>query len=183
MNRRRILTALALAVIGLAAAPAPGHALDKADMKAKADHALKLLAQSEPVSIELAKKAHGILVFPEILKAGVLVGGSGGNGVLRVRGKVDGYYNSAAVSYGLQFGVSKFGYVMFLMDKASLQYVRDTAGWEVGVGPSVTVADQGMATKLSSSTMQDGILVFFVDQAGFFAGGGVEGSKITRLSE
>lgn len=183
MNRRRILTAFALAVIGLAASPAPGHALDKSDIMVKADHALKLLAQSEPMTVDLGKKAHGILIFPEILKAGVLIGGAGGNGVLRVGGKVDGYYNSAAVSYGLQFGVSKFGYVMFLMDKASLQYVRETAGWEVGVGPSITVADKGMATKLSSSTLQDGIFVFFVDQSGFFAGGGVEGSKITRLSE
>jgi lipid-binding SYLF domain-containing protein len=137
--------------------------------------------QSQPVTKGLAEKARGILIFPEILKAGVLIGGAGGNGELRVGGKVDGYYNSAAVSYGLQFGVSKFGYVMFLMDEKSLQYVRDTAGWEVGVGPSVVVADQAYATKMSSSTMQDGIYVFFVDQAGFFAGGGVEGSKITRI--
>lgn len=184
MNRRSVLPALALAIFGLAAAaPGPGQALDRGEMKAKADKTLALLAKSEPVTKEMIEKAHGVLIFPEILKAGVLVGGAGGNGVLRVDGKVDGYYRSAAVSYGLQFGVSKFGYVMFLMDEASLKYVRDTAGWEVGVGPSIIVADKGFGSKMSSSTMQDGIYVFFVDQAGFFAGGGIEGSKISRIAE
>ena len=69
------------------------------------------------------------------------------------------------------------------MDDDSVDYVRSTAGWEVGVGPNVTVADEGIARKLTTSTAQSGIYVFFVDQEGFFAGLGIEGTKISRVSE
>jgi lipid-binding SYLF domain-containing protein len=131
----------------------------------------------------MLKNAKGVLIFPEIVKAGLLVGAAGGKGVLRVNGETEGYFRSTAVSYGLQAGVSTFGYVMFLMDDDSVDYVRSTAGWEVGVGPNVTVADEGIARKLTTSTAQSGIYVFFVDQEGFFAGLGIEGTKISRVSE
>jgi lipid-binding SYLF domain-containing protein len=99
-------------------------------------------------------------------------------------GKSKGYYRSTAVSYGLQAGVTTFGYVMFLMDNESVKYVSETAGWEVGVGPTVTVADENViASRLSTTTAQSGIYVFFVDQEGFFAGAGIEGTKITRIAE
>jgi lipid-binding SYLF domain-containing protein len=74
--------------------------------------------------------------------------------------------------------------VMFLMDAESLDYVRDTAGWEVGVGPNITVADEGiLAKKLTTTTAQSGIYVFFVGQEGFFAGAGIEGTKITQIAK
>ena len=98
-------------------------------------------------------------------------------------GKVDGYYLSKAVSYGFQAGIATFGYVMFLMDDESVNYVHDTAGWEVGLGPNITVGDVEYASKLTTTSVQDGILVFFVNQEGLFAGGGIEGTKITRIEK
>lgn len=72
---------------------------------------------------------------------------------------------------------------MFLMDDASLDYLRKSDGWEVGVGPHVTVADEGIAKKLSTTTARSGIYVFFIGQEGYFAGLGIEGTKISRLSD
>ena len=70
---------------------------------------------------------------------------------------------------------------MIFMDEASLDYIKSTDGWEVGVGPVVTVADEGFAKKLTTTSTHEGIYVFFIDQQGFFAGAGLEGTKITKI--
>lgn len=182
MNRRELLGAAAGAALLLALGDA-AVAASAAELNADADQTMELLKQSEPVTQEMIDAAKGILIFPKIVKGGLLVGAASGKGVLRVDGKTEGFFQSTAVSYGLQAGVSKFGYVMFLMDDEALTYARDTQGWEVGVGPNITVADEGFARKLSSTTAHSGIYVFFVGQKGFFAGAGIEGTKISRIAE
>ena len=153
------------------------------ELDAQADATLQALFASEPISQELYGSARGVLVFPEILRGGLVVGLSGGDGVLRVGGQSTGTYQSASASIGLQAGIASFGYVMFFMDDEALAYLDTSDGWEVGVGPNVTVADEGIATRLSTTTAQSGIYVFFVGQEGFFAGAGVEGTRITRISD
>jgi lipid-binding SYLF domain-containing protein len=180
MNRR-VFTRVTAAALALSLALPGPVAAGNAELEAEADAALASLKETEPVSDTLAKSAKGVLIFPEIIKGGFIVGAAGGKGVLRVGGKTEGYYQSLAASYGLQAGIEKFGYVMFLMDEDSLDYIRKTDGWEVGVGPTVTVADEGFAKKLSTTTAQSGVYVFFVGQQGFFAGLGIEGTKISRI--
>lgn len=180
MMRRRIL---AVGLLMFVASFGVAHAQSAGELDAAADATLQRLVTSEPVTEQMVASAAGILIFPEIVKGGLVVGAAAGDGVLRAGGGTEGYYRSVAVSYGLQAGITKFGYVMFFMDQDSLAFVRDTAGWEIGVGPNVTVADKGIAKRLSTSTVQDGIYVFFVDQEGFFAGAGVEGTKISKIAE
>ena len=184
MKRRFVLAVIAAAGFSLSAI-FPDHAVAASaeELNTEADAALNRLQQSEPVTEKMIKNAKGILIFPDILKAGLLIGGATGEGVLRVGGKAEGYFRSTAVSYGLQAGIAKFGYVMFLMDDEALNYARSSKGWELGVGPNITVADAGIARKLSTSTVQEGIYVFFVNQEGFFAGAGIEGTKISRIGE
>ena len=184
MKRRFVLAGITAACMAF------GPVVDKhasaasaQELNAAADATLAQLQKSEPVTAEMLENAKGILIFSEIIKGGLVVGAAAGDGVLRVAGKTDGYYRSTAVSYGLQAGITTFGYVMFLMDTESLDYVRDTAGWEVGVGPNITVADKGIAKKLTTTTAQSGIYFFFVGQEGFFAGAGIEGTKITQIAK
>ena len=181
MITKRALLASFVAV--LAANAAPAEAESRAELEAAADATLARLKATEPVSEKMVANAAGVLVFPRIVRAGLLLGAAIGKGVLRSGGNSVGVYRSTAASFGMQAGVSEYGYVMFLMDKAALDFVRDTRGWEIGVGPNVTIADEGVARRLSTSTAQDGIYVFFVDQRGFFAGAGLEGSKISRIAE
>jgi lipid-binding SYLF domain-containing protein len=182
MKRRHFLQASAVCIAG-AALPGAANAESAAELEASADAALERLKKTEPFTEEMIESAKGLLIFPEIIKGGLLVGAAAGDGVLRVNGKTDSFYRSTALSYGLQAGIEKFGYVMFLMDDESLRYIRETDGWEIGVGPTVTIADEGFARKLSTTTERKGIYVFFVSQKGFFAGAGIEGSKITRISK
>jgi lipid-binding SYLF domain-containing protein len=119
MNRRELLGAAAGAALLLALGDA-AVAASAAELNADADQTMELLKQSEPVTQEMIDAAKGILIFPKIVKGGLLVGAASGKGVLRVDGKTEGFFQSTAVSYGLQAGVSKFGYVMFLMDDEAL---------------------------------------------------------------
>jgi lipid-binding SYLF domain-containing protein len=86
-----------------------------------------------------------------------------------------------AASYGFQAGVQVFGYVLFFMDEASLQYLNNSDGWELGTGPSLVVLDAGFGKVLSTTTLQTGVYAFVFDQKGLMGGIGIQGSKITRI--
>ncbi len=163
--------------------PAAVQAASAAEIRRDASAALKTLYASTPKAKELAANAKGILVFPSIVKAGFLVGGLFGEGVLLKGGKAVAYYNTVAASYGLQAGAQKYGYAMFFMNDAALQYLDKSDGWELGTGPSVVVVDQGVAGGLSTSTARDDVYAFIFSQAGLMAGLGLQGSKITKIDK
>jgi lipid-binding SYLF domain-containing protein len=153
------------------------------DLEQKARDAYKTLIATTPKAADLRNNATAVLVFPGIVKAGLLVGGQEGDGVLfDPSGKVLGYYNMTAVSYGLQAGAQSFSQVMFLMTPAALQYLNSSQGWSVGVGPSVVVMDEGTARTMTTTTMQSDVYAFIFGQSGLMAGMGVQGQKITPLS-
>lgn len=145
------------------------------------DTAVEKLYASTPAAVELAKTTKGILVFPDVIKAGLIIGGQYGTGALRVNDETTGYYNTVAASYGLQAGAQSFGYAMFFMTDEALEYLKKSSGWEVGVGPSVVVVDEGVARSLTTSSAKEDIYVFFFDHKGLMAGLGVQGSKITQI--
>jgi lipid-binding SYLF domain-containing protein len=147
-----------------------------------AQAALNSLCQSNPAAAALAKNAKGVLVFPEVTKGGFVVGGFHGEGRLIRNGKVTAAYNTTGASYGLQAGVQQFAYALFFMNEADLSYLDKSEGWEIGVGPNITVVDQGLATSLTTTTAREGVYCFFFDQKGLMAGMGLQGSKITRVS-
>jgi lipid-binding SYLF domain-containing protein len=146
-----------------------------------ADEALYILYAGSPAAVELSKIAKGILVFPTVTKGGLMVGGSYGKGALRKGGATVGYYNTVSASYGLQAGAQRFGYALFFMDDASLEYLGKSDGWEIGIGPTVVIVDEGLSRSLSSTTAREGVYAFFFDQRGLMAGLGIQGSKITRI--
>ena len=143
--------------------------------------AYKKMLKNVPVAKALAPDAKGILIFPHIVKGGLIIGGQYGEGALMVNGKITKYYKTFSASYGLQIGATSFGYALFFMDQKSLDYLHKSKGWEVGVGPTVVVVDEGFGRSLSSSTVQKGIYAFFFGQKGLMAGLGVQGSKIEQF--
>jgi lipid-binding SYLF domain-containing protein len=163
--------------------PAAAQAASAAELRRDATAALNKLYASTPKAKELATIAKGILVFPSVVKAGFLVGGLFGEGVLFKGGKAVAYYNTVAASYGLQAGMQKYGYAMFFMKDEALQYLDKSDGWELGTGPSIVVLDQGAAGGLSTSTAREDIYAFIFSQKGLMAGLGLQGSKITKVEK
>jgi len=182
LKRAGMFFVLAAAVAILAGTPTPATAASAREIDADADAALAKLYREIPAAEHLKKTAKAILIFPSVVKGGLIVGGQYGDGALRKGGKTVGYYNTAALSYGLQAGAQSFGYVLFFMSESALKYLDKSEGWEIGVGPSVVVLDEGMAKNLTTTTAREDVYAFIFGQKGLMAGLGLQGSKITRIS-
>jgi lipid-binding SYLF domain-containing protein len=178
------LLALALATspIGGLAVVSPAYAATAQDLDKDAQQALQQLYKTNPAAKVLSSKAKAILVFPNIVKAGLVFGGAYGEGELMTAGKPVEYFNSFSGSWGLQAGAQSYGYVVFLMTPNAVNYLHESKGWEIGVGPTVVVVDEGLAKNLSSSTLKDDAYAFIFGQQGLMAGVSIEGTKISKIN-
>jgi lipid-binding SYLF domain-containing protein len=167
----------------LALAPALALAADRAALERDARAALQKLTASVPAAKSLSGSATAVLVFPKITKAGLGIGGQYGDGVLLKSGKVAGFYNNSGASYGLQAGAQQFGYAMFLMNDKAVSALGANDGFEVGVGPSIVIMDEGKAKTMTTTTAKDDIYAFIFGQKGLMGGLGLQGNKITRLKD
>jgi lipid-binding SYLF domain-containing protein len=150
-------------------------------LEIEARQALADLYRTTPSSRILGNSAKAIMVFPSITKGGFVVGGQYGRGVLFKGDMVSGYYSSAAASWGLQAGIQKFGYALFFTDESDIAYMNKSDGWEIGVGPSITIVDEGIANSFTTTTARKGVYAFFFEQRGLMAGLGIQGTKISRI--
>jgi lipid-binding SYLF domain-containing protein len=149
---------------------------------ASVDSALARLYAQDPPSRELIGKARGVLVFPSIVSAGLVVGGSYGQGALRVRGRTAEYYSTAAGSVGLLAGAeSKAVFLLFMTDE-SLDKFRASKGWTVGADASVTLVTAGANAQVDSKTAQQAIIGYVLTNGGLMANLSLEGTKITPLT-
>lgn len=180
---RFVLFLLAVVLAQLLLLPAAVQAATAAELNRNGTAVLAKLYKSVPKAKELAATAKGVLVFPSIVKAGFMIGGLFGEGVLFKGGKAVAYYNTVAASYGYQVGVQKYGYAMFLMNDKALEYLDKSDGWEVGTGPSIVVLDQGAAGGLSTTSARDDVYAFIFNQQGLMAGLGLQGTKITKVEK
>jgi lipid-binding SYLF domain-containing protein len=153
-----------------------------AEINKDAQAALDALYAKVDGAKALGAKAHAILVFPKITKAGLGIGGQHGDGALMKGGKTVGYYSTSGGSFGLQAGVQTYGYAMFFMNAKALQELDKADGFEVGVGPSVVVMDEGMAKSSTTTTMKEDVYAFIFSQKGLMAGLGIQGNKISKIN-
>ncbi len=154
----------------------------RADLSNSSSQALNQLIRDNPAAAAISKQSRAVLVFPSIVKAGLVFGGAYGEGELRQGGNTSGYYTSFTGSWGLQAGAQSYGYAVFLMNDDAVRYLEQSDGWEIGVGPTVVVVNAGVAENLSSSTLQDDAYAFIFDQRGLMAGVSIEGTKVTRVN-
>jgi lipid-binding SYLF domain-containing protein len=158
-------------------------AADAADIDSDVYAALQALYQKVPGTQSMAEQAKAVLVFPNIVKAGFIVGAQYGQGAMVQNGAITGYYSIKAASYGLQVGVQGFGYAMFLMTDKAVAHLANSKGWELGVGPSIVILDEGIAKTLTTTTIKDDVFAVVFGQKGLMAGAGLQGSRIKPLSQ
>jgi lipid-binding SYLF domain-containing protein len=181
---KRFQKMLAHLLFGATLVAVPGAvsaAQSAAQINRDARAALQTLYAKVPAAKALGAKAMAVLVFPKITKAGLVIGGQYGEGALFKGGKTAAYYNTTGASYGLQAGVQTYGYALFLMNEKALQSLDTAEGFEIGVGPSVVVLDEGMAKTTTTTTLKDDIYAFIFSQKGLMAGLGLQGNKITKI--
>ncbi|MBN0987435.1 YSC84-related protein [Amphritea pacifica] len=176
----KFLTVL-LASSLLAFLPVSANAASAQEIDAKVNQTLKEFYHHSPAGKELARKAVGVLIFPDVIKAGMGIGGEYGEGALRLGGKTAAYYNVASASIGFQLGAQIKSEVLLFMSQEALDKFRNSDGWEAGVDGSVALATVGAGGQIDSNTVQQPIIGFIFSNKGLMYNLSIEGSKITRI--
>ena len=161
--------------------PADTPAQKRQNLDAAVDAALAQLYAQDPASRELVAKSRGVLVFPSIVTAGFVIGGSYGQGALRVAGQTARYYKTAAGSVGLLAGAeSKAMYILFMTDEALAKF-RASNGWTVGADASVAVMKVGASAAVDSASAQQAVIAYVMTKGGLMANLSLEGTRVTPL--
>lgn len=192
MNRRHFVTRVAGSGLLVATVMAAGctttgtsaakdPAAKKQEIDAGVDGALNRLFSSANGSRELAQRAQGILVFPRVISAGLVVGGEYGEGALRSKGATVGYYSTTQASVGLTAGgQSKSVIIMFMTPEAYNKFVS-SKGWTAGADANVALAKIGANGQLDTLTTQQPVIGFVQTNAGLMFDVSVNGAKISKL--
>jgi lipid-binding SYLF domain-containing protein len=145
--------------------------------------ALERFAKEVKGANEFLKAAKGILVIPNVLQAGLIIGGEYGEGALRIGGQTVDYYNITTASLGYQIGAQRKDVVLVFMDEAALKKFRNSDNWQAGVDGTVTVMEYGAEGSIDTTKFKQPIVGFVFGQKGLMAGATIQGSKFTKLKK
>ena len=132
---------------------------------------------------EFLKAAKGVLVIPNVIQGGFVVGGEYGEGALRIGGRTVAYYNMVSGSLGYQIGAQKKDVMLVFMDRAALKKFRRSEGWQAGVVGTVTLITLGAEGSIDTTKIKEPIVGFVFDQKGLMAGASIKGAKFTKLKK
>lgn len=144
--------------------------------------ALSRFYAQDPGRRELAGKAAAMLVFPRVTKAGAGVGGSFGEGELKVNGATVGYYKVTSGSLGATLGVARRSEVILFMTDEARDRFMSGHGWTVGADAQVAVV-KGAGADVDDETLRQPVLAFVYGEKGLIADASLEGTKVTKLDE
>lgn len=153
----------------------------RSSINSNADQTMTRLYKSAPGSRSLVKQAKGVLIFPQVLNAGFIVGAHHGDGVLRVNGAESGYYSTTGGSIGFQAGAQSKAIVFLFMTQDALDKFRNSNGWTVGADATVAVANVGANGQVDTNTAKEPVVGFVLTNAGLMAGVSLQGTKINKL--
>lgn len=153
----------------------------KSDIERGAYDTLERLYKEVKGSRELVRKANGVLVFPNVLAAGLVVGGEYGRGVLRTGGQTVNYYSMTSLSVGFQAGAQSKAVVILFMSRDALDKFRNSRGWTAGVDGSVAVINVGANGEVASNAINSPVQALVLTNAGLMANLSLEGTKISKL--
>ncbi|ABC38735.1 YSC84-related protein [Burkholderia thailandensis] len=191
-KRNLVLKAAAALVVGSLAlagctttpdkpANAATNASKRQAIDASVDATLSRMYSTVPGSRELVAKSRGVLVFPDVIQAGLIIGGQTGNGALRVGGATVGYYNTSSLSVGLQAGAQSKAIVFLFMTQDALDKFRGSDGWAAGADASVALVKMGANGAIDTTTATAPVEVIVLTNAGLMGDVSISGTKVTKL--
>jgi lipid-binding SYLF domain-containing protein len=130
---------------------------------------------------DLLNRAEAVAVFPDVIKAGFIIGGRGGRGVIsrRVKGgwSAPAFFNLGGGSIGLQIGASSTDFVLLFMNEGALQGLLEDK-FEMGGEGSVAAGPVGRSASATTNTTLDAAILSYSRSKGLFAGLELKGSVI-----
>ncbi|MBK9244530.1 MAG: hypothetical protein IPM30_06670 [Burkholderiales bacterium] len=188
-RRSVLITGAGLAVLTVAAAGCTTTSDTGGDPAARrqaldssADSALSRLYAQQPGSRELVNSARGMLVFPSVVSAGFIVGGTHGQGVLRKGGKTSGYFSMTGGSVGLLAGAQSQAVFLLFMTEPALRRFESSSGWTAGADANISMLTVGANAQVTTQTAQQEVIGFVLTNSGLMGSVALDGSRITRLS-
>jgi len=190
MNKRQLvvggLTLAGLSVLSAGCTTTGGAAGDPAAQRhalnAQADNALARLYREARDSEALVKQASGVLIFPNFVSAGFIVGGASGQGLLREGGKTVSYHRMTEGSVGLLAGAQSQAVFILFMTADSLSRFKSSNGWTVGADANVTLLTVGADASITGRTAQQPVVGFVLTNSGLMGSLSLGGSRITPLN-
>ncbi|WP_281951306.1 YSC84-related protein [Nitrosophilus kaiyonis] len=161
----------------------PLYSASKYELNVEIKETIKEFKKQVKGSNELLKKAKGVLVFPNVYKAGFGIGGEYGEGALLINKKIVDYYNIVSASIGFQLGVQKKSIVILFMNNKVLKDFRNSDGWKVGVDGSVAIVKWGVGEDVNTLDIKDPVIGFIFNNKGLMYNLTLEGSKISKIKK
>lgn len=158
-----------------------GENESRTELRANVEKALSEFKRQVVGSSEVIDKAAGILVFPQITKAGIGIGGEYGRGGLYIDNELVEFYSTRSISVGLQLGVQSKSMILAFMSEDALKNFRGASSYELGVDGDVTVMDLTTSRTLDLSKAAPSILAYVWGTKGLMADVSLSGTKISNL--
>ena len=187
-NLAASLTILLLMFAGHSVAQAQGYS-DEQELVDRAAITFNKLVNNSQFSAIPAylRQAQGVLIIPDLIKGGFILGAEGGDGVLVLR-RPDGtwsypaFYTLGAGSIGFQIGIESKEVLFLIMNDGAVESVLNDQA-KVGVDLSGAFGPIGAGFEASTTTNLDRDIIAFSQGSGLFAGGAFEGSVIARRGD
>src|SRR2546421_9423232 len=131
-----------------------------------------MAAPDKAIPHDLLDKAEAVAVFPNVIKAGFIVGGRGGRGVIsrRVRNgwSAPAFFDLGGASIGLQIGASSTDFVLLFMNQDALKGLLEDK-FEIGGEGSVAAGPVGRAAAASTDAQLKAGIISYSRSKGLFA--------------
>ncbi|HYE64290.1 MAG TPA: lipid-binding SYLF domain-containing protein [Pyrinomonadaceae bacterium] len=189
--QRRVVFACGLVLVLSLTASAQkknSRAREAAEQSAKAARVFNKIMTTPDKAIprELLERAEAVAIFPGVIKAGFIVGGRGGRGVVsrRVQGvwSAPAFFNLGGGSFGLQIGAAATDYILLFMNEGALQGLLEDK-FEIGGEGSITAGPVGRTVGASTNPTLDAQILSYSRSKGLFAGLELKGVVISPDNE
>lgn len=180
-SRRSLIAGAAALGVATAVSAAPAAAKTAAEINAGVQSTLDRLFSVRPDLRNIYDRSNGVLVFPEIVKAGFIIAGVYGEGALLTGGGTDSYWSFGAASIGFQAGAQRARQVLFFMTPQALDEFRGGDGFELGADAEVTLIDAGAEVAIDTTKDTKPIIVVVFNRQGLLGGASLQGGKYTRI--
>jgi len=180
LSRRGLMAGGAAAAL-LAGCGNPVGNFNAERLDGRVDITRDFLRQNHPELSDLFDEAEGILYMPLVSEAGFFVGGSYGQGALRINDATVDYYSAARASFGLQIGAQQYAHVLFFMTPQALADFRASEGWAASADLRYATPEEGGSAGIQTTTLFAPVIAVIFGQAGLIAGASLAGVRYNRI--
>ena len=173
----RVFRSILFALVALAAISAAAEFQPDVNEELQLDAAKAILAikQADPGIQAFFDSAAGYAVFPNVGKAGFVVGGAYGKGLVIAAEQVEGYTTMTQATVGLQLGGQKCALFIFFKDRVAIEQFK-RGNFEFSAQASAVAVTAGAS---ADTSYDKGVAVFTHAAGGLMVEGSVGGQKFT----